>query len=114
MSTSILDTIKKMLGIDTAYTAFDVDIIVHINAAFSTLNQLAVGPTTPYFITDKTQTWNQFIGTAVGIESVKAYIWAKVKLAFDPPTTSFAIEALEKMCSEFEWRLNVKAEEPTT
>ena len=112
--TSILDTIKKMLGIDTTYTAFDVDIIVHINATFSTLNQLNVGPTIPYFITDKTQTWNQFIGTDVGIESVKAYIYAKVKLAFDPPTTSFAIEALQKMCSEFEWRLNVQSEDITS
>lgn len=112
--TSILDTIKKMLGIDTAYIVFDTDIIVHINATFATLNQLAVGPTTPYFITDKTQTWDQFIGTSVGIESVKAYIYAKVKLAFDPPATSFAIDALQKMCNEFEWRLNVQSEDVTS
>lgn len=111
--TSILNTIKKMLGVDSSYTAFDTDIIVHINSAFATLNQLGVGPTTPFYISDASANWSSFIGDKTGIESVKSYIYAKVRLAFDPPTTSFAIDALNKMCTEFEWRLNVKSEEVT-
>lgn len=111
MSTSILNTIKKMVGVDSAYTVFDTDIIVHINATFSTLHQLGVGPANPFHISDATAVWTDFTGTNLAIESVKSYIYAKVKLAFDPPTTSFAIDALNKMCSEFEWRLNVQSEE---
>ena len=87
MTTSILNTIKKMVGVDSTYTAFDTDIIVHINSTFSTLNQLGVGPSTPFHISDSTATWSQFMGTNLAIESVKSYIYAKVKLAFDPPTT---------------------------
>jgi hypothetical protein len=113
MSSSILDTIKKMVGVDPSYEVFDTDIIVHINSTFSTLHQLGVGPSTPFYISDKTATWSQFTGSNLAIESVKSYIYAKVKLAFDPPATSFAIEALNKMCSEFEWRLNVQSEEIT-
>lgn len=109
--TSILDTIKKMVGIDPTYNIFDTDIIVHINANFSTLHQLGVGPTTPFFITDNTAVWDDFIEDKVGIESVKSYIYAKTKLAFDPPATSFAIDALKQIATEFEWRLNVKSEE---
>ena len=55
MEYSILNTIKKMLGLDANYTTFDTDIIVHINSALMTLTQLGVGspqlenttPTTP-------------------------------------------------------------------
>lgn len=111
MTTSILNTIKKMLGVDSAYTAFDTDIIVHINSAFSTLHQLGVGTATPFYISDATANWSTFIGDNAAIESVKSYIYAKVRLAFDPPTTSFAIDALNKMCTEFEWRLNIQSEE---
>ena len=39
---SILDTIKKLLGIQPEYTSFDEDIIVGINSAFAALNQIGV------------------------------------------------------------------------
>jgi hypothetical protein len=110
MTDSILNTTKKVLGIDSTYTAFDVDIIMHINTVFSVLNQLGVGPASPYRITTASNNWVEFTGTNQAIESVKSYVWAKVRLAFDPPTTSFAIESLEKLCTELEWRLNVQSE----
>lgn len=111
MNESILDTIKKLLGIAPEYDAFDMDIIVHINSTFATLHQLGVGPTTPFSITDNTALWSSFTETNTAIESVKSYIWAKVRLSFDPPSTSFAIDALDKLCKELEWRLNVQSEE---
>ena len=111
MTKSILDTTKKVLGISLDYEQFDLDIIMHINSTFSTLHQLGVGPTAPFSITDNSNVWSEFIGENKAIESVKTYIWAKVKLAFDPPTTSFAIEALDKITKEYEWRLNVQSEE---
>ena len=60
---SILDSIKKLLGIQPEYTSFDEDIIVAINTSFATLNQLGVGPEGGYMIEDNTQTWNDYITT---------------------------------------------------
>lgn len=111
MTKSILDTTKKALGISLDYEQFDMDIIMHINSVFSTLNQLGVGPTEAFSITDNSDVWSDFIGNNKSIESVKSYIWVKVKLAFDPPTTSFGIDAFQKMAEELEWRLNVQIEE---
>lgn len=111
MTNSILDSTKKALGLSYDYNVFDTDIIMHINSTFSTLNQLGVGPTEQFVIEDNQETWEDFIGDRKNIQSVKSYMWAKVKLAFDPPTTSFAIDSLTKICQEFEWRLNVQEEE---
>lgn len=111
MSDSVLNTTKKVLGLAPEYDAFDVDVIMHINMAFSILHQLGVGPTEPFSISDDTAVWASFTGANKAIESVKSYVWAKVRLSFDPPSTSFAIDALEKLCKELEWRLNVQSEE---
>lgn len=113
MHDGILESIKKLLGVEPDYDIFDQDIIIHINSAFATLHQLNVGPTTPFIITNNQAVWSSFTGSNTAIESVKSYIWAKVRLAFDPPSTSFGIEALEKLCKEYEWRLNVQSEEVT-
>lgn len=103
---SILDGVKKVLGFDPEYTAFDPDIIMHINTAFGTLHQLGVGPEKPFIIQDKESTWDQFT-TDDSIVSAKSYLWASVRLAFDPPSTSYGITALENLKKELEWRLNV-------
>lgn len=101
---SILTSIKKVLGITEDYTNFDEDIIMHINTAFATLNQLGVGPTTGFMIEDKTSTWEEFI-TQVNLTMVKSYMFLKVRLLFDPPTSASAIESMERMLSELEWRI---------
>lgn len=111
MDDSILDTIKKLLGLDPEYTAFDRDVIVHINSTFMTLNDLAVGPAQPFVLTDSSQKWSDFFGSQpFSLEAVKSYIYLKVRLLFDPPGTSFAIAAMEKQAEEYAWRLNVRAE----
>ena len=107
---SILESIKKLLGFDEEYEAFDQDIIMHINSTFFTLSQLGVGPTPQFTIADSTATWDKFMKPEDGIEAVKTYIYQKLRLIFDPPTTSFAIAAIEKMTEEYEWRLNVHAD----
>lgn len=112
MTESILDTIKQMLGIPTADTAFDTDIIVHINGVFMALNQLGVGPETVYNIADKTAVWSDFTTDMVLYSAVKSYIYLKVKLAFDPPGTSFTQDALKSQIQEWEWRLNVQVPIP--
>lgn len=111
MNDSILNDIKKLLGIMESYEHFDVDIIIHINTAFSTLTQLGVGPSDGFSITNKTETWADFIGDDyLKFQSVKTYIYLKVKMIFDPPSNSSATEAIKSTISELEWRLNINAE----
>lgn len=111
MSQSILDSTKKSLGVPTDYDVFDPDIIMHINTVMSTLYQLGVGPTTPFTIDDNSETWEQFLAEDTSVLAmVRSYVYIRVKLLFDPPTTSFAIDALKKTAEEYEWRLNVQAE----
>lgn len=107
---SILTSIKKLLGITEEYSAFDVDIIIHINSAFSTLNQLGVGPKDGFKISDDLDSWSDFINDEDAIESIKTYIYLKVKLVFDPPSSSSHMQAIKESIKELEWRLNVECD----
>lgn len=111
---SILTSIKKLLGIPEEYTAFDQDVIIHINSVFMILTQLGVGPSTGFSITDEDDTWDDYASDQTKIELVKSYIYLKVKLIFDPPTSSAAIDSINRQISEFEWRLNVVSETDMT
>ena len=112
---SILTSIKKMLGIDEAYTHFDADIIMHINSVLMILTQLGVGPEEGFVIEDDTSTWINFIpeANAAQLHAVKTYIYLKVKLMFDPPLSSAVIESMNRQIAEFEWRLNVAVDPKT-
>lgn len=110
MTDSILDSTKKILGIDPEYTAFDIDIITHINSVFSTLDQLGIGPEGGFMIEDNTATWSEFLGSDPRLNPVKTYMYLRVRLAFDPPATSFHLDAMQKQIQEHEWRLNVYRE----
>ena len=109
---SILDSIKKKLGIDAAYTIFDEQIIMSINSAFFVLYQLGVGkdPTKPFRITDNTAVWSDFIDDGV-MELCKDDVYIRVKLAFDPPTNSFLVDSLKAQRDENEWRMTVGVDE---
>lgn len=109
MDESILVSIKKMLGIDESYTHFDADIIMNINSVFMILNQLGVGPSKPFMITGEDEEWSDFIEEGY-IEAVKTYIFLRVKVIFDPPTSSFVLDAYNKRIDELEWRMNVIVE----
>ena len=107
---SILTSIKKLLGITEDYENFDADIIMHINSVFMTLRQIGVGPEEGFFIEDKSATWTNFMGDETKIESVKTYMYMKVRLLFDPPLSSTVIECMNRSISEFEWRLILESE----
>lgn len=108
---SILNTTKKILGISEDYTVFDLDIITHINTAFSTLTQLGVGPVEGFMIEDASAEWTDFIADDLQYNSVKSYVFLRVRQLFDPPSTSYLIAAYDKQIQELEWRLNVHREE---
>ena len=109
---SILTSIKKLLGIEEDYTEFDSDIIIHINAAFMALYDIGVGPENGFTISDKTATWIMFFGEVVNLEDVKTYIYLKVRLIFDPPSTSAVLEAFNREIQKIEWRLMVRVDPP--
>lgn len=106
-SKSILNTTKKVLGLDPEYDVYDEDLILHINSTFATLHQLGVGPDRPFEIEDDLATWENFLGDSRHINSVKTYVVQKVRLIFDPPGTSFHLTAIQEQIKEAEWRLNV-------
>lgn len=103
---SILTSIKKLLGLSEDYEHFDQDIIIHINSVFiNNLRQIGVGPPNGFMITGKQEVWDEFSEDSILAESVKTYIYFKVRLAFDPPSSSSHVSSIEKMISELEWRL---------
>jgi hypothetical protein len=108
---SILETVKKVLGIEASYNVFDQDILLHTNSVFSDLNQLGIGPDDGFAIEDTNATWSDFLGDDKRKNNVKTYVCLRVRLVFDPPTTSFAIDSMKKQVEELEWRINVYREE---
>lgn len=108
---SILTSIKKLLGITEEYTHFDADLIMHINSVLMALRQMGIGPSTGFSITGPYETWEDFLGDELSmLESVKSYTYHKVRLMFDPPTSSALMEAINRQIGELEWRLNVASE----
>lgn len=111
MDGSILEGIKKLLGIPEDYAVFDFDVITHINSAFSTLAQLGIGPTGGFSIEDETSLWSDFIADDKQYNAVKTYVALRVRQLFDPPSTSYLISAFNDQIKELEWRLNSYREE---
>ena len=108
---SILQSVKKMLGIIPDYTNFDDDIIMHINSVFMILQQLGVGPKEGFAISDQFTVWADYIKDPVKLQMVKSYMALRVRLLFDPPASSAHMESIKQQIAEFEFRLNVAAEQ---
>lgn len=107
---SILDSIKKLLNLSKDDTAFDTDVIIIINSVFTTLRQLGVGPEKGFRILGNEEKWNDFISDELMLDSVKTYVYLKVKIVFDPPLNSSLMDSFERQIKELEWRLNVEVE----
>lgn len=109
-SQSILNSVKKVCGLSASDDSFDEDIILHINSILSVLTQLGIGPEEGFMIEDESSAWENFLGDDKRFNSVKTYVHLRTRILFDPPSTSFVIEAMEKQIAEFEWRLSVQRE----
>lgn len=107
---SILTTVKKALGITESLEVYDAEIVMHINAVLANLNQIGVGPEQGFQIEDKNNTWESFLDDDPRLNNVKTYLYGKVRLIFDPPPTSFAIEAQERILKELETRIYLARE----
>lgn len=110
MNESILRTIKKLIGLTDDYTVFDADLILHINTFLSVITDFGIGDT-DFSITGTDETWEDFLGSdEVFFNDVKTYLTGKVRLAFDPPTSSVVMQALKEQNNELEWRLIRRAD----
>ena len=105
---TILEDIKKLIGIVPEYEAFDDQLLICINAAFATLHQLGVGPEEGFLVEADTD-WDEYISTE-RLSFIKSYVSMKVRVMFDPPTSSFALDALNKQIAEYEWRITSEVE----
>lgn len=107
---SILTSVKASLGITEEYEHFDANLIMHINSVFGILTQLGVGSEDGFSISGKESVWSDFLESKTKLEMVKSYVHLKVKLLFDPPLSSVVMEAMNRMASELEWRINTTSE----
>lgn len=106
---SILQSVKKLVGVHESYTEFDTDIIIHINTALAILNQLGIGPDDGYMIEGEDETWDEFIETN-NQTMVKSFIHLHVKMAFDPPSSSALMESMQRTLDELTWRLELEGQ----
>lgn len=107
---SILTSIKKLLGIGEEHSSFDTDIVMYINAAFSVLTQIGVGPASGFAIKDANAKWSDYLNGDARLEMVKTYVYLKVRLMFDPPLNSSVTEVIKSQIAELEWRINVQVD----
>jgi len=106
---SILNDVKEQLGLLPGDTSFNTPIIIHINSVFTVLTQLGVGPSEGYMITDENNQWDEFYEDQ-RLNAIKSYMFLRVKLFFDPPTTGFVTSSYERQILEMEWRLNAEVD----
>lgn len=108
---SILDSVKKVLGLDPDFTDFDLDVIMHINTFFGTLQQLGAGPVEGFVISDNTALWNDFSEHPMLQANIQSWLYLRVKQVFDPPALSFVIESQNSIADNLEWRIGIMAEQ---
>ena len=104
---SILNSVKKLLGISAEDTSFDQDVAMHINTTFAILSQIGVGPSTGFSIQDSSTTWSDYLDDPLLVDMVRTYVYCRVRMQFDPPQNSTLSEAIKNNISELEWRMNV-------
>ena len=110
MEESILKSSKKVIGLDEDFNDFDTDIITFINTELSVLNELGVGPPEGFAIEGADETWADLNLTVGQLGKVKACVYLRVRMLFDPPSTSFHLDAMKNQLQELEWRTNVSRE----
>jgi hypothetical protein len=102
---NILIATKELLGLPSSVTDFDTQLVVYINMALSTLNQMGVGED-GYQVTSADGDLEDFLPDDEDIRDlVQMYIYTKTRIMFDPPASSFVLAALQQGIAELEWRI---------
>jgi hypothetical protein len=117
MEESILQSTKNKLGVSSAQTVFDDEILGFINTAFGTLHQLGIGPEAGYVVDSIVDEWDAFFDDSVDPipqamrAMIKTYVYLVARVLFDPPSVSFVLRSLQDQIREHEWRLSVYRDE---
>lgn len=110
MHGSILMDVRKGCNVPEWDDGFDQELIMYINTVIFDLAQIGVGPPNGFSIMGKEETWSSIVEGSKQLEAVKTFMILKVRLVFDPPSSSFVLESMKNIIAECEWRLNVQAE----
>ena len=111
--TNILDSVKAYcrITLDSGVTAYDDELISHINTVLMMLNQMGVGPEGGFALVDGTETWSQVVPDNIKYPGIIDYIKIKTRILFDPESfTPNAMQSANAVLQEIEWRLNYKAD----
>lgn len=111
---SILSDVRSYCIGDDTCTAFDTELKDHINMAFSELNQIGVGPSSPYKIETGNETWNDFSVATNMKNYIPEYIKLTVKNIFDPSPNKNLYEVASQKIDEIIFRLQIEVERNQT
>lgn len=107
-TTSILNSVKKLLGVMPEMKEFDLDILMHINNAISILSQIGVKPLDGFLVLSEKETYEDYLGNEskrLG-PHVGLYLMYRTKLGFDPPQSSVMTECIKEAIKELETRIS--------
>ncbi len=111
--TKILDDVKAYcrITLDSGVTAYDTELIGHINTVLMMLKRMGVGPDGGFVLTTGDETWSQIIPDLIKYAGIKDYVKLRTRLLFDPEAfTPNAKESAEKQLEEIAWTLNYQAD----
>jgi hypothetical protein len=106
---SILNKTKALLGVELDDDSFDIEIITLINSVFADLVLLGIGPDEGYMIEDSTTPWSDYLENKLYLNQVKSYMYLRVRMLFDPPATSFALDSTKEQINKYEFMLSLYA-----
>ncbi len=107
--TKILSTVRFRIGANDEIHDFDEPLIMEINTAFDVLTQVGFGPIKGFSISGEDETWDSYFPESdPRCNMVKSYVSARARLKFDPPQSSYLVEALKEDVAELEFRLSVQ------
>lgn len=108
---SILESIEALLETPEGDSNYDSVIKTHINSVFMILRQIGIGPKNGFIIKSKEETWSDFLDEDLEmLEAVRTYVYLKVKLIFDPPSSTIVLESINGMIKELETRFNYESD----
>lgn len=113
IESSILLSIKKSIVGPPEYTPFDAGLIMHINSQIANLYQLGLDSAKSVVVDGADQLWTDLIPAGDSrLQFVKTYIYARVKMIFDPPTSTAQMQALKDAAAEAEFRISTAVDKP--
>lgn len=114
---TILRNVASAVGVANGDTSFDSELLIDINAALATLNQLGCGKN--IVITDA-EKWDDFKDESQekgnkSFELAKQFVFTRVKMLFDPPVAT-SLKIMKGIADELSQRILIaySSDNPST